>query len=150
MSAPSRWVGSAASDHHPGQRTGGQPLLPGKLAGQADADKAGGTSGRLTTAKKAELAELRRKNKQLTLEMSSSNARLLISRVRASPKIAYSLARELADDDVPLAMACRALRISRSGYHDRLGRPTSAGEQANAELVKVSAKSTSTSILQRC
>lgn len=35
---------------------------------QADADKEGGTSGRLTTAEKAELAELRRKNKQLALE----------------------------------------------------------------------------------
>lgn len=35
---------------------------------QANADKEGGTSGRLTTAEKAELAELRRKNKRLELE----------------------------------------------------------------------------------
>lgn len=35
---------------------------------QADADQEGQTSGRLTTAEKAEIAELRRKNKQLELE----------------------------------------------------------------------------------
>lgn len=35
---------------------------------QADADQEGRTSSRLTTAEKAELAELRRKNKQLKLE----------------------------------------------------------------------------------
>lgn len=35
---------------------------------QADADQEGLTSSRLTTAEKAELAELRRKNKKLELE----------------------------------------------------------------------------------
>lgn len=34
-------------------------------------------------------------------------------------------------------MACRVLRISRSGYHDWLGRPASPREQANTELTKV-------------
>jgi transposase len=35
---------------------------------QADADEENGTQGRLTTAEKAELTELRRKNRQLALE----------------------------------------------------------------------------------
>ncbi|GAA3422264.1 hypothetical protein GCM10018952_72060 [Streptosporangium vulgare] len=33
-------------------------------------------------------------------------------------------------------MACRVLKVSRSGYHDWLGRPTSAREQTNTELAK--------------
>jgi transposase len=35
---------------------------------QADADKNGGSSGRLTSAEKKELAELRKKNRQLEME----------------------------------------------------------------------------------
>jgi putative transposase len=34
-------------------------------------------------------------------------------------------------------VACRVLGVSRSGYHDWLGRPASARKQANTELVKI-------------
>ena len=34
-------------------------------------------------------------------------------------------------------MTCRVLNVSKSGYHDWLGRPASVREQANKELTKM-------------
>jgi hypothetical protein len=34
-----------------------------------------------------------------------------------APKLIYPLVRELADDDVDVAVACRVLNVSRSGYY---------------------------------
>ncbi|WP_231404488.1 IS3 family transposase [Actinomadura viridis] len=47
------------------------------------------------------------------------------------------MVRELAENDIPVAVACRVLGVSRSGYSDWLGRPASIREQRNAELVKM-------------
>ncbi|SEG49180.1 putative transposase [Thermomonospora echinospora] len=44
---------------------------------------------------------------------------------------------ELAADGIPVAIACRVLGVSRSGYHDWAGRPVSAREQRNQELTKL-------------
>ena len=41
---------------------------------------------------------------------------------------------ELAADGVPVAVACRVLRLSRAAYYDHLTRPPSAREQADAVL----------------
>ncbi|WP_141578794.1 IS3 family transposase [Actinomadura sp. WMMA1423] len=49
----------------------------------------------------------------------------------------YSLVRELAENDIPVAVACRVLGVSRSGYSDWIGRPASIREQHNTELVKM-------------
>jgi putative transposase len=49
------------------------------------------------------------------------------------------LVRELADDThstIDVAVACRILGVSRSGYYDWLGRPPSAREEANTLLLK--------------
>lgn len=49
------------------------------------------------------------------------------------------MVRDLADDsdtDVDVAVACRVLGVSRSGYYDWLGRPPSAREEANTLLLK--------------
>jgi putative transposase len=49
------------------------------------------------------------------------------------------LVRDLADDsdtDIDVAVACRVLGVSRSGYYDWLGRPPSAREEANTLLLK--------------
>jgi putative transposase len=49
------------------------------------------------------------------------------------------LVRDLADDsdtDIDVAVACRALEVSRSGYYDWLGRPPSARDEANTLLLK--------------
>jgi putative transposase len=49
------------------------------------------------------------------------------------------LVREFADDThstIDVAVACRILGVSRSGYDDWLGRPPSAREEANTLLLK--------------
>ena len=47
----------------------------------------------------------------------------------------FRLVRELADDGVPVAVACRVLGVSTSGFYDSQTRPPSAREVADAELV---------------
>jgi putative transposase len=49
------------------------------------------------------------------------------------------LVRDLADDthsSIDVAVACRILGVSRSGYYDWLGRPPSARDEANTLLLK--------------
>jgi putative transposase len=49
------------------------------------------------------------------------------------------LVRDLADDfdtDIDVAVACRVLGVSRSGYYDWLGRPPSARDEVNTLLLK--------------
>ncbi|NCT92388.1 IS3 family transposase, partial [Cellulomonas sp. APG4] len=46
----------------------------------------------------------------------------------------FRLVRELADDGVSVAVACRVLDVSRSGYYDWQVRPPSARAVADAEL----------------
>ncbi|WP_432563054.1 IS3 family transposase [Kineococcus sp. SYSU DK003] len=51
----------------------------------------------------------------------------------------YPLVRDLADDEtapVPVAVTCRVLGVSRSGYYEWLGRPTSARAVADAALTQ--------------
>ncbi|MBL8932388.1 MAG: IS3 family transposase [Kineosporiaceae bacterium] len=51
----------------------------------------------------------------------------------------YRLVRELADDvdlDVDVAVACRVLEVSRSGYYEWHDRPESARAVADADLVE--------------
>lgn len=49
----------------------------------------------------------------------------------------YGLVHELADDGIDVAVACRLLNVSRSGYYDWQGRPASAREQGNTLLLKL-------------
>jgi transposase InsO family protein len=46
------------------------------------------------------------------------------------------LVQELADDDVDVAVACRVLNVSRSGYYEWKDRPLSTREQDNELLLK--------------
>ncbi|MER7074214.1 IS3 family transposase [Terrabacter sp. NPDC000476] len=51
----------------------------------------------------------------------------------------YPLVRDLADDEtspVPVAVTCRVLGVSRSGYYEWLGRPPSARAAADAALTQ--------------
>ena len=48
----------------------------------------------------------------------------------------YPLVHELADDEIDVAVACRVLTVSRSGYYDWLGRPASPRDQENEYLLK--------------
>ena len=48
----------------------------------------------------------------------------------------YPLVHELADDEIDVAVTCRVLNVSRSGYYDWLGRPASLHDQENEYLLK--------------
>lgn len=48
----------------------------------------------------------------------------------------FPLVRELADDNIDVAVACRVLNMSRSGYYDWLHRPDSLRAQENELLLK--------------
>ncbi|WP_165966095.1 transposase [Actinomadura sp. 7K534] len=92
----------------------------------------------LSAGERKELAELRRKARQLELENEIlKRTAAHFAREKRAPKIRYSLARELADNGVPVAVACRVLGVSRSGYTDWFGRPASIREQHNTELVRI-------------
>ena len=54
-----------------------------------------------------------------------------ISLEKMFSELIYPLVRELADDQIDVAVACRVLVVSRSGYYDWLGRPASSREQEN-------------------
>jgi putative transposase len=43
----------------------------------------------------------------------------------------------MADDGIDVAVACRVLNVSRSGYYDWVGRPASARQQENEDLLKL-------------
>jgi putative transposase len=45
--------------------------------------------------------------------------------------------RELADDGIPVAVACRVLDKSRSGFYDWLGRPDPPRELRGKEVTKL-------------
>jgi transposase InsO family protein len=48
----------------------------------------------------------------------------------------YRLVRELADDAISVAVACRVLEISRSSYYEWLARPASLRDLADAHLIE--------------
>ena len=49
----------------------------------------------------------------------------------------YPVVHELATDHVPVAVACRVLRVSTSGYYAWRDRPVSPRERSNLELVEI-------------
>jgi putative transposase len=49
----------------------------------------------------------------------------------------YPVVRELAADHFPVAVTCRVLRVSTSGYYAWLDRPPSPRSRANVELVEI-------------
>ena len=97
----------------------------------ADADD-GGNDSRLTSAEK-ELAELRRRNRQLETENACGG---LLRAGEHPPKVAYRLVRELADDGFDVAVTCRLLSVFRSGYYEWKDRPASPRDQENELLLK--------------
>ena len=46
------------------------------------------------------------------------------------------LQHELAEDEIDVAVACRVLGVSRSGYYEWCSRPASARDQENETLLK--------------
>jgi putative transposase len=53
-----------------------------------------------------------------------------------SPKVTFPLVHELAADGIDVAVACRVLNVSRSGYYEWRDRPVSTREEENTLLLK--------------
>ncbi len=51
-----------------------------------------------------------------------------------TPTLIYPLVHELADDEIDVAVACRVLTVSRSGYYDTDSRETYGSLRAHADL----------------
>ncbi|MGW4638712.1 IS3 family transposase [Sphaerisporangium sp. NPDC004334] len=84
-----------------------------------------------------ELAELRGRNKRLETENDVLRRAVELALGERSPKVVYSLIRKLADGRVPVAVACRLLRVSTSGYYDWLGRPEPPRALRDKELTEM-------------
>jgi transposase-like protein len=104
---------------------------------QDDADARSGAGDQLSTATRKKLADLRRRTRQLQTENDVLKRAVHLALRKCSPKVLYSLIRELADGHVPVAVACRLLHVSTSGYYDWLGRPEPARALRNKELTKM-------------
>lgn len=97
-----------------------------------------GGAERLTSAeKKKELAGLRRRNKQLEMENDILKRAATYFAGERTPKVIYSLVRQLAADGIPVAVTCRVLKVSKSGYYGWLGRPESPRQLRDNELLKM-------------
>ncbi|GAA2124766.1 hypothetical protein [Actinomadura napierensis] len=114
------------------------PLLSAELDNLADADDVkGGESDRLTSLEKKELAELRRRNRQLKTETGIlKRAAACFVRENDLPRVIYSLVRELAADSILVAADCRVLNVSTAGYYAWFGRPELPRALRNKELTK--------------
>ncbi len=84
-----------------------------------------------------QLAELQRSNKQLQAENDILQRAAYLALGKRHPGAVYALIRELAAARVPVATACRLLRVSTSGYYDWLKRPESAREVRNRQLTEM-------------
>jgi helix-turn-helix protein len=110
-----------------------------QLDARADADDGtgdGAGGARAGRAELAELTELRRRNRQLGMENEIlKRAAAYFARENVSQS-SYRLVRELADDGLDVAVACRLLEVSRSGDYDWKDRPPSLRNAGNELLLK--------------
>jgi transposase InsO family protein len=98
---------------------------------QADIDEGAGPAGALTSSEREELAALRRENKTLRMEREILKRAAAFLRQGERVKFAFIEAEQVA---FPVAVLCRVLEVSPSGYYASKKRRASARAQANAVL----------------
>jgi hypothetical protein len=102
---------------------------------QAEVDESGSAT-QLSSKEKKELAELRRDKRRLEMEVEILPGGRVLRPGECSPKLVFPLVRELADDNLDVAVACWVLNVSRSGYYEWLARLGSPRRQENALLLE--------------
>ncbi|WP_061288904.1 IS3 family transposase [Herbidospora cretacea] len=93
------------------------------------ADPRPGTAG--------QLAELRRGIRQLRRDNDILQRAAHLALGKRPAGVIYGLIRALAADHVPVATACRVLRVSTSGYYEWLKRPESPRELRDGHLMEL-------------
>ena len=84
--------------------------------GQADVDD--GHKDGLTRDERAELVRLRREKQVLEMEVEILKRASAYFAREHPPKIGFRLVHELAADGFPVAVTCRILKVSTSGFYE--------------------------------
>ncbi len=98
---------------------------------RAEADAGVGSPGVLATEERQDLARLRRENKQLRMEMRNPKSGGHLLREGERVRYAFILVSEVA---FPVAVMCRVLGVSRSGFYDWKAQPVSSRSERSVVL----------------
>lgn len=91
----------------------------------------------LSTDERKELVELRRQKRVLEMEVEILKRDRLLRSGERPAKVIFPVVRELVEDGIPVATACRVLKLSTCGFHDWKSRGPSDRDLEQAQLMKL-------------